>query len=337
MKKIVTLGEILLRLSPKPGKRVHQSNQLLMHYGGAEANVGVALANLGMQVYFVSKVPNNPLGQGAIRHLNANQVHTDYVKKGGERLGTYYMEPGVGGRSTQVIYDRKNSSFTLMEYDEVNFEAIFKDASLFHVSGITPAVSAMMRELTIHALKKAKEKGVLTSFDFNYRSKLWSQEEAGATIKEILPYIDICSCGELDALYLLGLPQAGEGMQQEERLRYYYHSLQSQYPNIKYFTSTFREVISASTNTLQGNYYVDGKLHQSKVYHIDHIVDRVGAGDAFASGILYGIITNISPERTVSFATAAAALKHTIHGDSNTFSAEEITAFANQESGKIVR
>ncbi|MBO0995379.1 sugar kinase [Bacillus sp. SD088] len=337
MKKIVTLGEILLRLSTLVGERIQQSTQLLMHYGGAEANVGVSLANLGLEVYFVSKVPDNPLGRGVKRHLKANGVHTDYVKTGGERLGTYYIEAGVGGRSTQVTYDRKGSSFAQMKLDEIDFADIFKDASLFHISGITPAVSPMMKKLTGVALKKAREQGILTSFDFNYRAKLWSQEEAGAAIKEFLPFVDLCSCGELDMLYLLGLPRAEEGRDQTERLYNYYKRLQAQYPNIKYFSSTFREVISASTNTLQGNYYVAGKLHQSKVFHIDHIVDRVGGGDAFTAGILYGLIMDMPPEQTVSFATAASSLKHTIQGDGNTFSKDEIIAFAEQEPGKIVR
>ncbi|MCJ7841310.1 sugar kinase [Lederbergia sp. NSJ-179] len=337
MKKVVTFGEILLRLSTKVGERIQQSSQLMMHYGGAEANVSVSLANFGLDVFFVSKVPNNPLGQGVERHLKANGVHTDYLIKEGERLGAYYIEAGVGGRSTQVTYDRKHSSFSQMKLDDVDFEAIFDGASLFHVTGITPALSPNMKELTAYSLKKAKEKGVLTSFDFNYRSKLWSQKEAGATLKQFLPYMDICSCGELDALYLLGIPKAKEGMNQTEKLHYYYENIRTQYPNIKSIYSTFREVISASTNTLQGNFYVDGKLYQSKVFHIDHIVDRVGGGDAYAAGILYGILTGMNPEETVTFGTAASALKHTIHGDVNTFSKDEISAFAEQESGKIVR
>ncbi|GIN55983.1 2-dehydro-3-deoxygluconokinase [Lederbergia ruris] len=337
MKKIVTLGEILLRLSAKVGVRLEQSDHLLVNYGGAEANVSASLAHLGMDVYFVSKVPNNAVGRGVERHLKANGVRTDYLIKNGDRLGTYYIEPGVGGRGTQVTYDRKHSSFSQMKLDEIDFDAIFEGASLFHVTGITPALSTSLKEITTYSLRKAKEMGILTSLDFNYRSKLWSQEDAAATLKPLLPYVDVCSCGELDALHILGIPEAARDMNQSEKLDYYYKSIQAQYPNITYFCSTFREVLSASTNTLQGNFYMEGELHQSKIFHIDHMVDRVGGGDAFAAGILYGLLTDMSPEQVVSFATAASALKHTVYGDVNPFSKEEITAFAEQKSGEVNR
>jgi 2-dehydro-3-deoxygluconokinase len=337
MKKIVTLGEIMLRLSTNTGERLSQADQLTMQYGGAEANVGVSLARFGHEVYFVSKVPNNPLGTAVERHLKSHGVHSNYLIKGGERLGTYYLESGVGPRSAQVTYDRKYSSFSGLNLEEVNFEEVFKGAALFHISGITPALSPSLKELTYTALKKAKELGVMTSFDFNYRAKLWSQKEAGESIKPLLPLVDICSCGELDAIYLLGLEKVDDGLEKDQKLVRYYEKIQEIYPNIKYFSSTFRNVISASTNTLQGNLYTDGKLYQSRAHHIDHIVDRVGGGDAFAAGILDGILEQQLPQQIVSFATAASALKHTVHGDCNLFSKEEIHTFAETEPGKIVR
>lgn len=337
MRKIITLGEILLRLSTSVGERILQANQLSMHYGGAEANVGVSLSNYGYNVNFVSKIPDNSIGDAVERHLKSFGVHTDYLLRGGERLGTYYLETGVGERSAQVTYDRKHSSISGMTKEEIDFDEIFQDVSLFHVSGITAALSPILTELTLTALKKAKENGVMTSFDFNYRSKLWSQKEAASAIKPLLQYVDICSCGELDAIYLLEIEKADESLNKEAKLIYYYEKIQEIYPNITYMSSTFRGVLSASANTLQGNLYVDGAMYQSKEHHINPIVDRVGGGDAFAAGIIHGILDEMSPEKTVAFATAASALKHTVHGDWNVFSVDEVNDFVENGSGKIIR
>lgn len=337
MKKIVTFGEILLRFSTNAGDRLFDSGQIQTHFGGAEANVGVSLSRFGHEVYFVSKVPNNPLGAAIESHLRLHGVNTDFLLKGGERLGTYYVESGVGPRSAQVTYDRKYSSISQLAIDEVDFTEIFAGADLFHVTGITAALSQGLREIVLYSLKKAKEQGITTSFDFNYRAKLWSQKEAAETIQTYLPYVDICSCGELDALYLLGIARANESLQASEKLQYYYEQIHQRYPNIRWMSSTFRDVISASTNRLQGNLYVNGELYQSKVYTIDHIVDRVGGGDAFAAGILHGILEKKTTEEIVAFGTAASVLKHTIHGDSNIFTESEIYGFANSAPGKIVR
>lgn len=180
MKKVVTLGEIMLRFSTAAGERLSQTERLSVNYGGAEANVAVSLSHFGYDAYFVSKVPNNPVGAAAERHLKSYGVWTNYLLKGGERLGTYYLEAGVGERSAQVTYDRRFSSFSSLTAEEVNLDEILQDASLLHVSGITLALSQELRELTLLALKKAKEAGVKTSFDFNYRAKLWSHQEAGS-------------------------------------------------------------------------------------------------------------------------------------------------------------
>ncbi|MBD8067808.1 sugar kinase [Bacillus sp. PS06] len=337
MKKIVTLGEIMLRLSTGVGERLSQTGSLSMHYGGAEANVGVSLSQFGFDVYFVSKVPNNALGKAVERHLLSNGVHTDYLVKGGERLGTYYLETGIGERSAQVTYDRKYSSFSNLTVDELDLEAILNDAQVFHMSGITLALSPGLRELALLAMKKAKELGVRTSFDFNYRASLWSQKEAAEAMKPLLPYADICFCGELDAIYLLGIQQADESLSKTEKLEYYYKEIQKLYPNIQVMSSTFRTVLSASNNKLQGNHYVAGKLYQSKEHHISQIVDRVGGGDAFASGVIYGLVEQLAPDQVISFATAASALKHTVHGDANAFSAEEVFKFAGTNPGEILR
>ncbi|MEK5038188.1 sugar kinase [Sporosarcina sp. FSL K6-3457] len=337
MKKIITFGEILLRLSTRIGVRTVQANELTLHYGGAEANVAVSLANFGHDVRFVSKVPDNSLGTAAESHLRLYGVDTSHLLRGGERLGTYYLETGVGERSAKVIYDRKYSSISELTEEEIDFDEIFQGASLFHVSGITPALSPILQALTLLALQKAKDHGVMTSFDFNYRSKLWSQKDAANAIAPLLPYVDICSCGELDAIHLLNIEEAPSSLDKEMKLQYYYDKIQEMYPNITYMSSTFRQVISASANTLQGNLYTDGVLYHSKVHHIEPIVDRVGGGDAFAAGILHGIIDGQTPEQIVSFATAASALKHTVHGDCNVFSVDEIKGFIDNGSGRIIR
>ncbi|MFL6556310.1 MAG: PfkB family carbohydrate kinase [Bacillus sp. (in: firmicutes)] len=337
MKKIITLGEIKLRFSTNVGERLFKADQAQMHYGGAEANVGVSLARFGHDVHFVSKVPDNMLGLAVEGHLKSHAVQTDLLIKGGERLGTYYVESGVGPRSAQVTYDRKYSSFSQLKIDEIDFDEIFQDASLFHVTGITAALSPSLREVVLHSLKKAKEQGVTTSFDFNYRAKLWTQKEAADTIQTFLPYVDSCFCGELDAIYLLGIEKAQSSLEGGAKLEYYYQKIKQKYPNIGYISSTFRQVTSASTNTLQGNYYQGGMLYQSKVYPIDHIVERIGGGDAFAAGILHGILEGMAPEEIVDFATSASVLKHTVSGDCNIFSPKEINEFASQAPGKIVR
>ncbi len=337
MKKIITFGELLLRLSTTMGERTVQANQLTMHYGGAEANVAVSLSNFGHAAHFVSKLPNNPLGNAAERHLRQYGVDTSHILRGGERLGTYYLETGVGERSAQVTYDRKYSSISELTKEEIDFDEIFQGATLFHVSGITPALSPALQELTLLALQKAKYYGLMTSFDFNYRSKLWSQKEAADAITPLLQYVDICSCGELDAVHLLGIEEATDSLDKVLKLQYYYDQIQEMYPNITYMSSTFRQVFSASANTLQGNLYTDGVLYHSKVHHIEPIVDRVGGGDAFAAGILHGIMEEQPPEQIVSFATAASALKHTVHGDCNVFSVDEVNGFIENGSGRIIR
>ncbi len=337
MKKIVTLGEIMLRLSASVGDRLSSAETLRVHYGGGEANVAASLAQFGYHAYFVSKVPENPLGQGALRHLRAQGVHPDYVLTGGSRLGTYYLESGNGERSTQVLYDRKYSSFSMMTIEELDFEEIFRDAALFHVSGITLALSATLRELVLVAFQKAKELGVKVSLDFNYRATLWSHQEASEALRPLLPYVDICSFGELDAIHLLGLEKSEERNSREEQLSAYYRQVQERYPNIAYMYATFRAVHTASHNDLQGNLFVDGILYQSKLHQMTNIVDRVGGGDAFAAGVLYGILEMKAPEELIAFATASSALKHTISGDCNAFSVEEIHHFIQNGSGKICR
>lgn len=329
MSKIVTLGEIMLRLSTENNNRIIQSKSFKVNYGGGEANVAIALSNFGVNVEYVTKLPENSISESIIRFLKSNGVNTQNIVFGGERVGTYYLEIGNGVRPSKVIYDRKNSSFTTLIFEDLNIENILEDCKILHLSGITPALSKNCKELMEKIIKKAKEKNILISFDFNYRSKLWSLEEASNIIKNYLPYIDICFAGILDCKYILK-------MESKNGLGEYYKELIERYPNIKYVFSTQREVHSVNENTLQGYIYKNGKLISSKKYRFN-IVDRVGGGDAFAAGALFGIYNKFSEEKTIEFAIASSVYKHTINGDANLATKEEIENFMENEISTVLR
>lgn len=332
MGKVVTLGEIMLRLSTQAGIRVAQTQQFEAHYGGGEANVAISLANYGHQVNFASKVPENALGEAVKKHLQRYGVDTEFLLKGGPRLGTYYMEAGIGERSAKVTYDRKGSSFAEMLALEWDLEKLFQDVDIFHISGITPALSEVWQELTIDLIKIAKSYGCKISFDINYRGNLWTQLEAGTVIRKILPFVDYCSAGKLDAIHFLGSIET-----QDKSLVEYYQEMTEKFPSIEVIYSTKRQVKSASENTLVGTIWSASGYYESQVHDIAPIVDRVGGGDAFSAGVLHGILTDQTMQETIDFATAASALKHTIHGDCNQFSEREVQEFLAAGSGKIIR
>ncbi|MEI5993823.1 sugar kinase [Candidatus Enterococcus mansonii] len=335
MGKVVTLGEIMLRLSTQTGDRLAQSHSLNVHYGGGEANVGISLANYGHDVMFASKVPDSSLGEAARKHLSRYQVDTRFLLTGGSRLGLYYLETGVGERGASVVYDRAGSSFAQMEEIEWDVAELFREVDLFHVSGITPALSEKWQTMTLELIKQAKKAGCLVSFDSNYRSKLWDQHEAGAVLQKLLPYVDYCSAGKLDGIHLLGITPFQK--EQENDSAFYYEEMQRMFPNVRGFYATKREVYSASVNHLVGTLWLDGQYYESAVHEIDPIVDRVGGGDAFAGGILHGLLEQLPPQKIVNFATAASALKHTVYGDCNQFNTKEVEAFLTADSGKIIR
>lgn len=336
MGKVVTLGEIMLRFSTESGHRIAQTDGFTAHYGGGEANVAVSLANYGHQVAFASKVPKNALGEAVKKHLNRYGVQTEQLLMGGPRLGTYYLESGIGERAASVIYDRAGSSFATMKEPEWALEALFKDVEIFHISGITPALSDDWKVSTITLIKAAKEAGCKISFDVNYRGKLWSVEEAAEMVQKILPYVDYCSAGKLDAQNFLGIAAYDENKGNNEDA-YYYEQMRASYPNISVFYATKRTVHSASVNELTGTLWKEGQYYESQCHLIDPIVDRVGGGDAFAGGILHGLLTKQAPQKIIAFATAASALKHTVHGDCNQFSQQEVEGFLALGSGKIIR
>lgn len=314
MKKVVTLGEILLRLSTKEGQRFSQATALNIHLGGAESNVAINLANLGYKTKVASIVPDNPLGNMAIEHLNRYNVDTNFVDLEGNRIGTYYLESGKALKSPSVFYDREYSSFANGQH-EWDLKSLFEDVSLLHVSGITIALSAYWLNTTIQIIQFAKDNGVKISFDMNYRAKLWDINKAKEGYQRILPFVDYCSASQLDAIAFFDV---------EKDVEDYHSKMKKKHPNIELFYSTNRTVISASHHKLQGCIWKNRKLYTSRTFDIYPIVDRIGAGDAYAAGILHGILSNHSLTYVVDFATVSAVLKHSIHGDVNLFQKEEI-------------
>lgn len=318
---ILCVGETLARLSTQVGVHFFDTTGLQLHYGGAEANVAINLSSLNHPSVYFTKVPNNQLAKAAIKHVQKYGVDVSPVIYGGERLGTYYVEPGAGGRPTTVIYDRAHSSLSQMKKEEINIDELLEEKHLLHITGITAALSEDSREMTYELMKEAKNRGIKVNFDMNYRAKLWSVEEAGIFLKSVLPYVDYLSAGKLDAINFLGIKEAGPDVSDETA--YYYDAIHQLYPNIEIMYSTIRDVLSATHNTLQGTFWKDGKTVHSKVHNMDFIIDRIGGGDAFASGVLHGILEKKDPKYIIEFATAFSALKHTISGDASPFTIEE--------------
>ena len=331
MAKVLTLGEIMLRLSTVES-RLAETSEMQAHYGGGEANVAISLANFGHQAYFASKVPDNALGLAVKHHLNRFGVHTDYLLFGGQRLGIYFLEQGFGIKAANVVYDRAYSSFSQMKENEWERLDLFAGIDLFHLSGITPALSPAWVELLIKLMQEAKSRKVKISFDINFRGKLWSQAQASVALKQILPYVDYLSAGKLDAQYLLGIENA-----QDLSLEQCYQEIKKRYPNIQVIYSTNRTILSAKHNQLQGTIYSQNQYYKSEVIDIPDIIDRVGGGDAYSAGILHGLLSGYSAQEIVNFATAASALKHMVFGDCNQFTLEEVQAYLKNGSSKINR
>lgn len=339
-KRIVTLGEIMLRLSPKDNLRFSQATSFDAVYGGGEANVAVSLANYGYEADFVSKLPDNEIGQCAINELRKYGVGTDYVVRGGERVGIYYLEHGASMRASKVVYDRAHSSISEATIADFDFDAIFEGADWFHFSGITPALSKEAALLTEEALKAAKRKGVTVSVDLNYRKKLWTPAEAKACMTNLMQYVDVCIGNEEDAEKVLGFkPGDTDVTQGELELDGYksiFKQMQEQF-NFKYVVTTLRESHSASDNGWSALIYDGQEFYQSKHYEI-RIVDRVGGGDSFSGGLIYGLLSQDDFKYALEFAVGASALKHTIFGDANLVTVEEVEALIKGDaSGRVQR
>lgn len=331
---IVTLGEILMRLSPPGHQRLTQTQTLEINYGGGEANVAVSLSNFGLKTSFVSKLPENPLGQAALNHLRSFGVNTDFIHRGGEKIGLYFLEHGASVRSSQVVYDRKLSAIAEAQAEEFDFDEIFAQATWFHVSGITPAISENAAALTMKALEKAKEYGLTTSFDLNFRQKLWSKAQARPVLSQLCQYVDIC-IGAGASVILDEESSNPKKHWSVADFKNQFIKLQAKY-NFKYMASTIRHGVSASHNDLEGLLFDGTNFYQSKTFQLE-LVDRVGSGDAFTSGLIYGMVAGLLPQENIDFAVAASALKHTIPGDVNRVSVDEVYALMNGGGSDVKR
>lgn len=340
MKKVVTLGEIMLRLSTPGFERFVQSSSFDVVYGGGEANVAVSLANFGLDAYFVSKLPKNEIGQAAINHLRRFGVNTDYIARGGKRIGIYYLESGASMRPSKVIYDRAYSSIAEADPSDFDFDEIFKDADWFHFTGITPAISEKAALLTEEALKTARKHNVTVSVDLNYRKKLWTPEKAREVMTRLMQYVDVCIGNEEDAELTLGFKPGNTDVTSGELELEGYKSIFQQMVekfNFKYVASSLRESYSASDNGWSACIYDGKEFYHSKKYDI-RIVDRVGGGDAFAAGLIYGLLGGRDFKEALEFGVAASALKHTIPGDFNMVTIDEVEQLVKGDaSGRVQR
>ena len=339
-KKVVTLGEIMMRLSTPDYKRFVQADTFDITYGGGEANVAAALCNYGLHGTFVSKVPDNPLGQAAINHLRRYGVDTQFIARGGDRLGIYFLETGASMRASQVVYDRAGASIAEVELTDFNFDQILEGADWFHTTGITPALSDKAALLTEAALKAAKAKGITTSIDLNYRKKLWSKEKAREIMSRLCQYVDVCIGNEEDAETTLGFKAAGTDVTKGELNLDGYKSVFQQMKEkfgFKFIASTLRESHSASDNGWSALVYDGTEFYHTKEYEV-RIIDRVGSGDSFASGFIYGLVTGKSFKEAGEFGVAASALKHTIPGDLNHVTVKEVNDLVKGDgSGRVQR
>ena len=342
-KKVVTMGEIMLRLSTPGNERFIQADEFDVCYGGGEANVAVSLANYGYDTQFVTAVPDNPIGVCAVAALRKHNVGTDFIAKSGERLGIYFLETGSAMRASNVVYDRAHSSISTASVDEFDFDAIFKDADWFHFTGITPAVSDAAIELTEAALKAAKKAGVTVSVDLNFRKKLWSSEKAQKVMTNLMQYVDVCIGNEEDAEKVLDFKAKETDVTKGELNLAGYEDVFNQMADkfgFKYIISSLRQSYSASNNGWSAC-IMDGKtreFYHSRTYSVTPIVDRVGGGDSFAAGVICGLLDGKDMKQALEFGVAASALKHTIPGDFNLVTRAEVDNLAGGDgSGRVQR
>jgi 2-dehydro-3-deoxygluconokinase len=337
MKRFVTFGELLLSLGSSGNQRLVQAEHFTAHYVGAEANVAVSLAHFGVEAYEVSKVPAHEIGQACINALRRYGVRTGYILRGGDRLGLLYKETGASQRPTKVIYDRTHSAIRQIRPGEIDWDAIFAGKDWFHISGSSVALGPEVVEVIAPALVAAKRGGLTVSCDCNYRSKLWSMEQAGEVLSLLLRNIDVLICGRDDPHRIFGIPsQALDGLAGPARDQRAAELMQERF-HLDCVAMTFREGISASVNGLSAMLCRSGKAYFAPRYEMQ-IVDRVGGGDAFAAGLIFGLLSEFESQRVIDFATAAACLKHSIPGDCNLVSREEVEQLlAGGESGRVQR
>lgn len=340
MSKVVTFGEIMLRLAPNGFYRFFQNDQLQATFGGGEANVAVSLANFGEEVSFVTKLPAHAIGQAAVNSLRGFGVGTDDIVRGGERVGIYYLEKGASQRGSVCIYDRANSAIQLARPEDFDWDRIFEGADWFHFTGITPALGENLVAICAEACAAAKARGVKISCDLNYRGKLWTREQARRAMTELCKYVDVCISNEEDAKDVFGIEAEGSDIYGGRLNKDGYKSVSRQLTEKFGFEKvaiTLRTSISASDNDWAGMLYDGGECYFSKEYHL-HIVDRVGGGDSFGAGLIYALRHGRDSQAAIEFAAAASALKHSVEGDFNRVSVAEVEKLAGGDgSGRVQR
>lgn len=330
----------MLRLSPAGCKRFVQVDNFDIIWGGGEANVAVSCANYGHEAYFVSKLPEHEIGQAAVNALRRYGVDTRFIARGGARVGIYYCETGASMRPSKVIYDRAGSAIAEADPEDFDFDRIMEGVDWFHWSGITPAISDKAARLVKLACEAAKRRGVTVSVDLNFRKKLWTSEKAISVMRPLMKYVDVCIGNEEDAELCLGFrPDADveSGSTDAEGYKGIFEAMMKEF-GFKYVVSTLRESFSASHNGWKAMIYDGKEFYQSKRYDINPIIDRVGGGDSFSAGLIHGMLTMPTQGEALEFAVAASALKHTVNGDFNLVSEDEVKALVEgNASGRVQR
>ncbi|MCL2184830.1 MAG: sugar kinase [Treponema sp.] len=340
MNKVITLGEIMLRLAPEGYYRFVQAHSFGVTYGGGEANVAVSLAGFGIETAFITKLPKHEIGQGAVNKLREFGVDTSFIVRGGERVGIYFLEKGASQRPSKVIYDRANSAIATAQEADFSWDKIFQDAEWFHFTGITPALSDSAAALCLAACKSAKLKGLTVSCDLNYRANLWTREKACKVMSGLMEYVDICIANEEDAFDVFGIKASDSdvtsGKISHDGYKEVAQALIKKF-KLKQAAITLRESISANDNNWGAILCKNNDFYISKKYAV-HIVDRVGGGDSFSAGLIYANLTGMTEQEGLEFAVAASCLKHTIEGDFNHVCVDEVKKLAGgNASGRVVR
>jgi len=340
MGKIITFGEIMLRLAPEGYMRFVQADTYGATYGGGEANVAVSLAGYGLDAAYVTKLPKHEIGQAAVNSLRRFGVDTSKIVRGGDRVGIYFLEKGASCRASKVIYDRANSAIALAEPSDFNWDEIFEGVEWFHFTGITPALSASAAQLCEIAASTAKAKGITVSCDLNYRKNLWSKAQACETMGKLMQYVDVVIANEEDSSDVFGIKASNTDITSGHISHDGYIDVAKQLVErfkFKYVAITLRESLSANDNNWAAMLYDGTEARFSKKYPL-HIVDRVGGGDSFGAGLIYGFMKKLDLQSTLEFAVAASALKHTIEGDFNMVSVDEVNKLAGGDaSGRVQR
>jgi 2-dehydro-3-deoxygluconokinase len=340
--KVITFGEVMLRLAPPGVERFLQTPQFTATFGGAEANVAVALASFGMAATYVSVMPPNPIADAAMAELTRCGVDTSKMVRARGRLGVYYLESGANQRPSRIVYDREHSSMALAKPGDISWRPLFQDASWFHISGITPALSSTAADLALESVREAREAGVTISCDLNYRKNLWKW---GKTAREVMPqlvkYADVLIANEEDVQAALGLESDADvhaGRLDPRQYENLARQVRSSYPKLGAIAITMRESFSASHNGWSACLHDGQEFLTSRRYDITHIVDRVGAGDCFAAGLIYGMLTGLTSQDALEFAVAAGCLKHSVPGDFSRITVAEVTELLDEGgSGRVQR